>query len=120
MEISTTANAWVSEKGGTGNGHWKMDQMPVIVKGKGKGPLRYIDTNVCGITKIFTIDSYAPDHACCILDLNQMSIPFVEFRIVVRSGVLVLHRLACSGELGPSGSQLALDFFISSRSMGIL
>ena len=35
------------EKGGTGDGHWEMDQMPVIVKRKGRGPVRYIDTNVC-------------------------------------------------------------------------
>lgn len=98
-----------------------MDQMPVMVKGKGKGPVKYIDTNVCGITKIVPIDSHAPDYACCILGLSQVGAPHSVRRKLVRCGALVLRRVVCSGKLGPF-IRIAADFefFIASRSMGIL
>lgn len=67
-----------------------------------QGLRRYIYTNVCGKQKSFPMDSFAPDYACYVLDLHRVSIPFVEFRILIRSGALVLHRVVCSGELGVS------------------
>jgi hypothetical protein len=60
--------------------------------------------------EIFPMDSFAPDYACCVVNLNQVNVSFVEFRILIRINALVLRRLVFREKFGPSESQPVLKF----------